>query len=157
MTHSETDNHEINSGTNWWGVAIILLVAFGILSLIIPNFYIYMRARTATTYPQCQSNCKDMGRALKEYHDDNNGEYPRTLTSLNPDYLRVIPTCAASETNRGYMESYQVSDDRKAFTLCCMGWNHIWVGVDRNYPQYNSREGLIPHQGSPRIQKNDEK
>ena len=118
------DNHYDETGSGfsvWWIIGIILLV-FGIgATFVVPGF---MDPRASGKFTQCQSNCRNIGIALKMYCGDNNGEYPRTLTSLIPQYLRVIPTCAGSGTNRGYIESYRVSDDLKHCSFYCKGHNH---------------------------------
>ena len=140
MAHPDTAYDQTAQGLSWWWIIFMfLLIIAGSAFFIVPNF---MRARTGSFYTQCQSNCKNMGIALKMYYDDNNGEYPRTLTTLMPDYLRVMPTCAGSGSSRGYIESYQVSEDLKAYTFYCKGRNHFWIGLKKNYPQYSSREGL---------------
>ncbi|MCD4785684.1 MAG: hypothetical protein K8T10_17825 [Candidatus Eremiobacteraeota bacterium] len=104
----------------------------------------YQRRKAAGNFTFCLSNCKNIGQTLKKYSGENNGKYPRRLTDLTPDYLRNIPSCPASGSNRGFIKSYMVSGDLKSFTFYCKGRHHKNVGVDSNYPQYNSRDDLIP-------------
>ncbi len=116
------------------GAAMFLLLYF------VPN---YQRRRVATEFNQCASNCKVIGEAMEMYAAKHNKNYPLSLTMLTPDYLQTIPTCAKSGTNQGYIDSYQVSKDYKAYTFYCQGDNHSAVGVDKNFPQYNSREKFV--------------
>lgn len=127
-------------GYSWgWTISMFLLIVTVIAFLTVPR---YMRLRTGMTFYQCQSNCRNLGVALKMYYDENGEMYPLSLTTLIPDIMRIIPTCAASESNRGYIDSYQVSNDHKAYTFYCIGRYHMWVNVKKNYPQYTSSEGL---------------
>ena len=126
-------------------VLVELIIAITIITLIIVIFFFprQNRARAGGQYTQCQSNCKNLGTALELYAKDHKGHFPSTLEMLIPDYLRIIPSCAASGTNTGYIKSYQCSSKLDAYTFYCTGHNHKWVGVGKNIPQYNSREGLI--------------
>ncbi len=128
------------------GIALVeLIIAITIITLIIVIFFLprQNRARSSGQYTQCQSNCKNMGTALELYAKDHKGNFPEKLEMLVPDYLRAIPTCASSRTNKDYIFSYRCSPNHDAYTFYCAGHNHKWVGVGKNYPQYNSREGLI--------------
>ncbi|MCD4786180.1 MAG: zinc-ribbon domain-containing protein [Candidatus Eremiobacteraeota bacterium] len=135
---------------------VVGIIVVGILAAImIPNF---QRARGQGQYVQCQSNCKNIGTALEMYSTDNSGRYPDSLDKLSPDYLRVIPTCAAAGENT-YDKSYSSWNEepkkkKKAgssfgsstskYTFYCSGHYHKAVGVGANYPQYNSTTGLVP-------------
>ncbi|MCD4786179.1 MAG: hypothetical protein K8T10_20345 [Candidatus Eremiobacteraeota bacterium] len=128
---------------------VLVLPVIGILAaILVPNF---LRARGQGQFTQCQSNCKNIGTALEMYSTDNKGEYPDDLEYLVPDYLRAIPTCASFGDDT-YSKSYEskASDETEsiknssAYTFYCSGQNHKAVGVTGNYPQYNSREGLVP-------------
>ncbi len=140
MGYRETQNNETNTGGNWWILWGFILIVIGAAVFLVPN---YLRARVDGQFTHCQSNCKNIGTALEIYADANDKNYPRSLTMLTPDYLQAIPTCASSRTNQGYIDSYQVSDDFKAYTLYCMGKNHMEVARHENFPQYNSREGIV--------------
>jgi hypothetical protein len=41
----------------------------------------------------CKSNLKNLGTAVEMYADDWNGEYPRSLGLLTPNYIKIIPEC----------------------------------------------------------------
>jgi hypothetical protein len=104
----------------------------------------------------CQSNLKNIGAALEQYHEKT-GAFPEQISSLEPDYLVKIPRNYESDFNQKSIEyykklygtdisgyKYEVSDDRQAFTVYCPGYNHADVGVGLNYPIYVSGSGLIP-------------
>lgn len=137
---------------------VVGIIIVGILAaILIPNF---VRARAAGQFTQCQSNCKNIGTALEMYSTDNSGQYPDSIDKLSPDYLRVIPTCAAAGENT-YNKSYTSWNEKPKkkkkkkktgysfgssmgrYTFYCSGHHHKVVGVEPNYPQYNSTEGLI--------------
>lgn len=126
---------------------VFILPMMGIIAaILIPNF---LRARAQGQFTQCQSNMKNIGAALEMYSTDNGGHYPDSLKKIAPDYLREIPTCASAGTDT-YSGSYtSVMEDKEqgteeAYTFYCKGDNHTAVGNSDNYPQYNSRQGLIP-------------
>ena len=119
-------------------LVILILVLIGMPVILAPKF---LRARTAGSFTQCQSNCKNIGTALEMYSVDNNGDYPDDLFMLTPKYLKVIPTCYRAKKDT-YSASYQRSHDMKAYTFYCKGHNHKNFGVPPNFPQYNSTSGL---------------
>ncbi len=119
-------------------IAIIAILA----AILVPNF---LRARAQGQFTQCQSNCKNIGTALEMYSTDNAGHYPTAgMTGLVSDYLRVIPTCASAGSSTVYTSAYSANINPDAYTFYCNGGNHTAVGVQGNYPQYNSTSGLIP-------------
>ena len=120
-------------------VMVIITIVILIAMVLVPN---YLRARAGGQYTQCQSNCKNMGTALEMFAEDNERKFPLELASITPGYLRVLPTCASSSTNKGYINSYHVSPDLKTYTFFCAGKNHEPVGVPENYPSYSSIDGL---------------
>ena len=140
MGYQEKQNDEKISGNWWWIIWVFLLIAVGAGVYFVPN---YLRLRVATEFNKCASNCKVIGEAMEMYAAKHNKNYPQSLTMLTPDYLQTIPTCAKSGTNQGYINSYRVSDDFKAYTFYCLGKNHFGVGISENLPQYNSREGMV--------------
>lgn len=79
---------------------------------------------------QCRSNLRNVSTALEMYSTDASGRFPPTLASLEPDYLRTIPTCPA----RG-ADTYSAGYDRSAdtYTLFCRGLNHAAVGPDQPF------------------------
>lgn len=136
----EKQPDETTTGGNWWIMWGFILIVIGAAVFLVPN---YMRARVSGQFTACQSNCKNIGTALEMYAETNDKNYPRSLTMLTPGYLQVIPTCPSSRANQGYIDSYQVSDDFKVYTVFCKGRNHMEVARYENFPQYNSREGIV--------------
>ena len=127
-------------GMTFWELVIIIAFVSLLSAIIIPHF----STRGGTMqFTQCQSNCKNMGTALEMFAEDNNEKFPMELALLTPDYLRVIPTCASSGTNQGYILSYRVSAGRKEYTFYCLCLNHDKVGVSADYPRMTSIKGLI--------------
>lgn len=152
----EQDRQGIDWGF-WMVVAIFMFILFLILA---PNFF---RTGGGGTYTQCQSNLKNIGTALEMYSTDNQGRYPRILSQLTPDYLKIIPTCSAAGKDTysaGFESFYGLKEKIDRYTVFCMGDSHQWtkayylyvipyrtrsgMNIPPNYPQYNSTEGLIP-------------
>jgi len=134
---------------------VVGIIVVGILAaILVPNF---QRARGQGQFTQCQSNCKNIGTALEMYSTDNSGQYPDSLDKIKPDYLRIIPTCAAAgkdtysksyeswneEPKKGKKKKYSFGSAYHRFTFYCSGHNHKAVGAGPNYPQYNSTSGLV--------------
>lgn len=118
--------------------SIVILV---IPLYVIPNYMNFMWAPVTRQFTQCQSNLKNIGTALEMYAHDNQGHYPPDLSHLTPKYLDSIPICTAVKKDT-YSNSYQVSSDMKTFTVYCKGHHHSVVGLEKNYPQYDSIHGL---------------
>lgn len=116
-------------------IAIIAILA----AILVPNF---IRARAQGQVTACKSNLKNIGTALEMYSTDSSGRYPTTITSLTPNYLKSIPTCASVGTTT-YTGGYTSASNPDAYTVVCAGTNHSGVGAGANYPQYNSTQGLI--------------
>ena len=131
-------------------IGIIFIVVL-IVAIVVPLYgtcVSFIRARQGGTFTQCQSNLKNMAVALEMFKEENQGEYPVTLSQLMPGYLRIIPTCTAAkkDTYSSAYRSFSIDPDknnRDGFFLYCKGNHHRWVGIDENYPQYNSRSGII--------------
>ncbi|MDQ7823559.1 MAG: hypothetical protein RDV48_12240 [Candidatus Eremiobacteraeota bacterium] len=91
----------------------------------------------------CKENLKKIAMAIRLYAADNNKLVPKKLNiiSPNPNYLEFIPTCP-SVTKDTYTDGYEVSKDKKTYTVYCSGKNHENVSVKENYPQYSSVKGI---------------
>lgn len=117
------------------------LIICGILFyfLLLPNF---QRGKGPTLTP-CKDNLKNVATALEMYASDNSGRYPKSLDQLVPKYLRVIPTCPA--TNTMTFTDYQSIQTPDAFTFSCVGDNHQkgYGKSARNYPRYSAEKGLM--------------
>ncbi len=149
MAHPDTVYDDTAPGFSWWMLIIFLVVVGGLIYILVPNLF---RARAGGLFTMCQSNCKNIGTALELYSADNNRCYPPRMDMLTPDYLKTIPTCegykAKIEIIRRkrptYCDTYTVSDDFSAYTFYCGSEDHSLCGVQDNYPQYCSKNGLIP-------------
>ncbi|HEY3998268.1 MAG TPA: prepilin-type N-terminal cleavage/methylation domain-containing protein [Candidatus Xenobia bacterium] len=119
-------------------VVIVAIVAV-LVAILGPNF---IRSRARGRLTSCESNEKNSGTAFEMYSTDNAGHYPTTMTSLTPNYLKVIPTCPGAGTD-SYSATYQVRFKPDGYSFYCYGTAQSSVlGLD-NYPQYNSVQGLI--------------
>lgn len=93
-------------------------------------------------FTRCQGNLKHIGTALEMYSTDFQGKYPDSLSRLTPEYLVTIPTCPGAERDT-YSESYTRRSDWETYIFYCRGKNHGEVGVEEDYPHYDSINGLI--------------
>lgn len=127
-------------------VSILALLAVG-ASVLAPNF---LKARQQGNPPGCKGNCKNLATALEMYARDHSGQYPDSLVRLTGgQYLRTIPTCPAAGHDT-YSASYTVARDPDQFSFYCAGNNHgksfrEFSRDASNFPQYNSRAGLVDH------------
>ncbi len=92
----------------------------------------------------CYDNCKKIGEALLNYHNNNQSRYPISLNELVPDYLTSIPKCPVTKKDT-YSTSYFYStfNDKgypTNFTFYCTGSNHS--KLKQNFPQYDSINGF---------------
>ena len=117
-------------------IAIISILA----SILVPNF---LRARSQGQVTACRSNLKNLGVALEMYSIDYNARYPDDMAKLVPNYLRNLPTCPSAGVDT-YSASYVVSVLPDAYTVFCLGSNHVAVGMGNNQPCYTSSSGLGP-------------
>lgn len=94
-------------------------------------------------FDTCKENLKKIATALELYASDNKGAFPKKLGKMcpNPKYLEFIPTCP-SVSKDTYSDGYDLSKDKKAYTIYCLGKNHENVFVKENYPAYNKTAGL---------------
>jgi hypothetical protein len=95
-------------------------------------------------FDACKENLKKIAQALKMYSSDNKGLFPKKLEKICPDprYLEFIPTCP-SVSKDTYSAGYEVSEDRKAYTVSCLGKNHEKLFIKENYPEYSSVLGVL--------------
>ncbi|MHB2020265.1 MAG: type II secretion system protein [Candidatus Xenobia bacterium] len=125
---------------------IELMIVIGIIgllaALILPNF---LRARADTQFSSCQENCANLAKGLEMYAVDNQGHFPNSMGGLVPNYLKVIPTCPAINSD-SYSTSLSVQSNPDAYSFYCSGNNHLIIGVSSNFPQYNNSQGLISGQ-----------
>lgn len=98
-----------------------------------------------STHPrldQCASNLRDIGTALGTFATDNGGRFPKTLESLQPKYLKNVPTCPVAGADT-YSGGYASAASPDAYTVVCSGTNHPAARLPANFPQYSSKTGLV--------------
>jgi len=100
------------------------------IEILVPNF---IRCRCQGPNAACKSNLKAIGIAIEMYSSDHAGAYPRSLSTLTPDYLRTLPNCP-------YGRSYSTALAPQAYTVVCGDPDHYHR---RGYPQYTSATGLV--------------
>ncbi len=108
-------------------------------------------------FDTCKENLKKIATALELYASDNKGAFPRKLQKMcpNPKYLEFIPTCPSVNKDT-YSDGYELSKDKKAYTVYCLGKNHENVSVKENYPAYNKTAGLEVENVKKEEKKEDE-
>jgi len=133
---------------------VAIIPIFILIFMLICRIPLYVTSH----YTGCQSNLKNLGTAMEMYSTDNGGHYPGELKDLKPKYMRIIPRCVRgiksdSVAARYYHITngifcgnyhYESATNPDLYTMYCSGRNHANVGVDENYPKYNSTVGLIP-------------
>ena len=123
-------------------VAIIGLLA-AVAALLVPTPAGRSLSSRHSALRGCKSNIKNCATALEMYATDNQGHFPKRLSQLTPNYLKVLPQCPAAQSDT-YSPSYRVSEKPDAYTLCCSGQHHVAEGISSaNYPQYSSYSGLL--------------
>lgn len=111
---------------------------FILLLLILIGYYRLSFEYHEGFYTGCQKNLTEVGTELKIYSTDNDGLFPGTLEQMDPDIRKR--RCSHAGDAVCFYGEYEVSADRKEYTLFCKGQYHRGPP---NYPQYTSRQGLI--------------
>jgi len=144
-------------------------VAFLILSFLCFVIFIVVYASASASRPRamlavCRSHCRCIGTALEMYASDNKEQFPDRLERLTPTYMKYLPSCG-EDLKCHYAESYQTDSNRRTYTFCCKGANHIIQikafnipltgnqGAMPDYPQYSKQSGLIVRPGSGKEEK----
>lgn len=124
----------------------VIAASFAVLLVNMMHPRKIIRAKMHEDLVSCESNLKKIANSIKIYGNDNNGQFPRSLKVLKPEYLKNIPVCPATGKDT-YSDYYTLSHDDSVYTLCCRGRNHRNLRVDGDYPQYDSKNGLL--EGKP--------
>ena len=90
----------------------------------------FTRAYHQRQHAECSSNSKNVGTALEMYSTDNKGHYPKKLSDITPDYLRVIPTCPLSGDDT-FSASYHSQMEPDAYSFYCSN-RHYGLGFKPN-------------------------
>lgn len=114
------------------------------LALLTPNF---IRARHRGALTACKSNLKNIGTACEMYSSDHDGGYPRTLSFLTPNYLKILPECpVAGKVTYTYKAGGTVCNNpgfQDYYFIMCAGEYHTDVSLPQGYPQYDGISGLL--------------
>ena len=119
-------------------MAIIAILA----AILVPNF---MRTRAQSQIAGCKENLKNVATALEMYANDNTSNFPFFVgfVLITPNYLPRIPSCPSAGVDT-YSPGYIVNGVQSAYTVVCVGSNHLGGGMTAaNYPQYSSFSGLV--------------
>lgn len=146
-------------GASCWlwaaGAVGALVVSLALLLILMPG---YITSRSQGQLAACKGNLKNLGTALEMYATDSEGRYPASTADLVPTYLKELPRCSASgeywRTPLGtitwkqpvdtYSATYVSASNPDAYTVWCAGSHHLEAyGSLPDYPQYNSRTGLV--------------
>ena len=107
----------------------------------------YHRSRPQGQLAACKSNLKNIGTALEMYRTDHSETYPKALSQLSPNYLRVFPECpsAGKDTySASYLQHASTDVEPAFFRVCCQGQHHLEANVkNSDRPVYDSKQGLI--------------
>ncbi|MCE1245181.1 MAG: hypothetical protein LWY06_00905 [Firmicutes bacterium] len=118
-------------------MTVVFIIA-GIASMIIPNI---QRAVSKAKYTGCISNIRNMATSLEQYkNEDHEGKYPDTLVAICPRFIQSVPICPDAKRDT-YTTGYEVSSDRKNYTLMCKGHNHADLGLPADMPYFNLQTG----------------
>ncbi|MCE1249011.1 MAG: hypothetical protein LWY06_20425 [Firmicutes bacterium] len=100
-----------------------------------------IKARFKSDMTACLAYEKRITQGL-EARKNEKGDYPDSLQILKDEnYLPMkMPVCPSN--NASYEGTYQVSDDKDAYTLSCPGIHFRLLNVKEGYPQYTSVSGL---------------
>jgi hypothetical protein len=124
----------------------LLAGGFIVFAMYGPSF---LASRASGQLTQCKANLKNIADACEMYAVDFEGEYPKDLILLTPNYLKTIPECPAAgeDTYSLHFENGTRTgpEDQKMepyFTLRCSGENHKWARIKPDFPTWNSDQGL---------------
>lgn len=74
----------------------------------VQNYFIQQRDHGQAM--ACLSNLKNIATGLEMFSTDHRGIYPRSLSELSPEYLRVLPTCPKAGMDT-YSASYRAGKE----------------------------------------------
>ncbi len=105
----------------------------------------------------CKENLKKIALGLRLYSADHGKKYPKKLSDIspNPNYLEFVPTCPAAAKDT-YTLGYKASKDAKGYKVCCFGHNHGAILVKKDYPRFDSVNGLEVERDDKKAQAEEE-
>lgn len=101
----------------------------------------FAQAKAEGQLTACKSNMKNIGTALEMWATDHDGTYPKSLSELTPDYLKMIPDCPAARSDT-YSSTYNPSTEPINYQFHCSG-DHSAAGLEPGLPSYDGESGLI--------------
>lgn len=101
-----------------------------------------LTVRTQYQYNRCIESLNRMGSALGRYAGRHNGQFPRHLVWLVPNYLESIPLNLAAGQDT-FSSGYSVSDNVDVFTISTQGNHFKSLGVEEGYPMFTSKYRLL--------------
>lgn len=136
--------------------ALILVVIFFALVAFMGILYQHViRPQPIVLLGHCKGNLLDvLSPALEKYRSEHNGQYPGTLTTLVPRYLKELPVCPATTlevlgyhlTGFGgkdtYSPGYSVEHKGTSYELHCSGNYHSRAGEPPDRPALSSGSGV---------------
>lgn len=104
-------------------------------------------------YTKCKENLKKIHTALEEFKNRTGGKYPKSLGEMAGLTIDELPVCPLSGMEM-YGFSYKTDEKRENYTIYCIGYHHAGLGVEENYPQYSSINGLMRSKSYEKCRKN---
>lgn len=101
----------------------------------------FAEAKAQGQLTACKSNQKNIATALEMWAADHEGKYPRSLSELTPDYLKMLPECPVSRTET-YSSTYKPMAEPTNYQFHCTG-DHSAAGMAPGLPSYNGETGLV--------------
>lgn len=108
------------------------MAVFGILiSILLPTF---QQARADGQFKACRTTLENYGTAMEMYKVDHH-EYPLSLDSLAPNYLKELPVCPGKD--RSY--ELQTKESREQFKIVCSSKH---PGAEPGSLHYDAKTGV---------------
>ena len=105
-----------------WASGLARGAALGSLVILLLSFLWGFPRTVSFSSTVCQSTLKNLGTAVEMYQTDWDGQLPRDIWVLTPNYLKTIPSCPAdppgenSRTIKVTAEEYLVTCENGAHT-----------------------------------------
>ncbi len=125
----------------------LALIALDLAVLAIPvlfspffMFRDFVPARDCSKLIECEARMRVVGNALDLYSSRYDGQYPKSLESLFPEFLQSKERTECPVSRVSYY--YEVSGDSENCTLTCKGNAHHGLVGGENFPRFTSFSGL---------------
>jgi len=77
----------LRAGFTFWQIAAVLAVFLAVVAVLFP---VFQKARHADRQGRCPSNLKQLGLAYAQYLQDNDGEYPPSVSAAGSGWAGKI-------------------------------------------------------------------